>query len=215
MNILSLNCRGLGLDATVGELRDLIRSYNLAVVFLCETKKKAKAMERIKWSLGFRNGVAVDCNGKSGGLALWWRDEVEVSVRWWCEYFLDAKIHFGGSSGGSLGSMVNHALNCDRKHGTFFGSFELKTTFRGCVQETSTRYSDKMNSSEEMFVELLKWRDSETASPTAGWRIWASRGMHIPGVTEERGPQMCRPDWIELQVMLDSGVCFQPPGWSM
>jgi hypothetical protein len=76
MNILSLNYRGLGLDATVGELRDLIRSYNPAVVFLCETKKKAAAMDRIKWSLGFKHGVAVDCKGKGGGLALWWRDRV-------------------------------------------------------------------------------------------------------------------------------------------
>jgi hypothetical protein len=33
MNILGLNCRGLGLDAAVGELRDLCRLYNLVVVF--------------------------------------------------------------------------------------------------------------------------------------------------------------------------------------
>jgi hypothetical protein len=38
MNLLSLNIRGLGLDPAVGELRDLIRSYNPEVVFLCETK---------------------------------------------------------------------------------------------------------------------------------------------------------------------------------
>ena len=49
-------------------------------------------MDKIKWSLGFTNGVAVDCNGKGGGLALWWRAEVDVSVRPWCQYFLDAKI---------------------------------------------------------------------------------------------------------------------------
>jgi hypothetical protein len=70
MNLLSLNCRGLGLDAAVGELRDLCRSYNPAVVFLCETKKRDKEMERIRWSLGFSNGVAVSCQGRSGGLAL-------------------------------------------------------------------------------------------------------------------------------------------------
>jgi hypothetical protein len=62
----------------VGELRDLIRSYNPAVVFPSETKKKAKAMDKLQWSLGFKNGVAVDCLGKSEGLALWWRDDVEV-----------------------------------------------------------------------------------------------------------------------------------------
>jgi exonuclease III len=94
MNILVENCRGLGLAPTVGELRDLVRSHNPEVVFLCETKQKKKVMERLQWSLGFRHGVNVDCKGKSGGLALWWRDGVEVAVRPWCQYFIDAKITF-------------------------------------------------------------------------------------------------------------------------
>jgi hypothetical protein len=94
MNILAQNCRGLGLDAAVGELRDLIRSYNPTVVFLCETKKSARAMEKLKWRMGFKHGVAVDYVGRSGGLALWWRDGVEVSVRPWCHYYIDAQISF-------------------------------------------------------------------------------------------------------------------------
>ncbi|XP_071681350.1 uncharacterized protein [Lolium perenne] len=98
MNLLGLNCRGLGLDAAVGELRDLVRSYNPAVVFLSETKRKARAMEKLKWSLGFKHGVAVDCDGRSGGLALWWRDGIEVSVRPWCQYYIDAEIHFEGKN---------------------------------------------------------------------------------------------------------------------
>jgi exonuclease III len=98
MSLLGLNCRGLGLAATVGELRDQIRSYNPVVVFLCETKMKSKAMDKLKWSLGFKNGVAVECVGKSGGLALWWRDDADVSVRLWCQYFIDAKIMFEGKT---------------------------------------------------------------------------------------------------------------------
>ena len=66
MNLLAWNYQGMGLDSTVGELRDLIWSYNSAVVFLCETKKKARAMERLKRILGFRCGMAVDSQGRSG-----------------------------------------------------------------------------------------------------------------------------------------------------
>lgn len=76
MNLLAWNSQGLGLASTVGELRDLIQSYNPAVVFLCETKKTAGAMERLKWSMGFKSGVVVNCNDRSGGLALWWRDHI-------------------------------------------------------------------------------------------------------------------------------------------
>jgi exonuclease III len=92
MNLLGLNCRGLGLDAAVGELRDLIRSHNPEVVFLCETKQRKKLMERLQWSLGFRHGVNVDGKGKRGGLAMWWRDGIDVAVRPWCQYYIDAEI---------------------------------------------------------------------------------------------------------------------------
>ena len=79
MNLLAWNCRGLGLDSTVGELRDLVRSHNPAVVFLSETKKEVRELEKLKWSLGFRHDVAVSCVGRSGGLALLWRDSVRVT----------------------------------------------------------------------------------------------------------------------------------------
>nr|XP_051207334.1 uncharacterized protein LOC127323201 [Lolium perenne] len=65
MSLLGFNCRGLGLDAAVGKLLDQIRSYNPVVVFLSETKKKSKAMNKLKWRLGFQNGVAVDCVGRA------------------------------------------------------------------------------------------------------------------------------------------------------
>jgi hypothetical protein len=84
MNLLALNTRGLGLASALGELRDLVRSYNPRVVYLCETKQKKKTMDRLQWSLGFRHGICVEGRGKGGGLALWWRDGVEVSVRPWC-----------------------------------------------------------------------------------------------------------------------------------
>jgi hypothetical protein len=92
MNLLAHNSQGLGLASAVGKLRDLIRSYNPSVVFLCETKQKRKTMERLQWSLGFRHGICVEGKGKGGGLALWWRDGVDVSVWPWCQYFIDAKI---------------------------------------------------------------------------------------------------------------------------
>ena len=49
-------------------------------------------MEELKWSLGFKFGVFVDCDGESGGLALRWRGHVQVSVWPWCKYSIDAEI---------------------------------------------------------------------------------------------------------------------------
>jgi hypothetical protein len=55
-------------------------------------------MEKLKWRLGFKNGVYVDCVGRSGGPALWWREEIEVSMRPWCQYYIDAKITYEGKT---------------------------------------------------------------------------------------------------------------------
>ncbi|XP_073360408.1 uncharacterized protein [Aegilops tauschii subsp. strangulata] len=55
-------------------------------------------MERLKWRLGFKEGVAVNCNGKSGGLALWWRGNVQVTVKPWCQYFIDVNVVFEGKT---------------------------------------------------------------------------------------------------------------------
>lgn len=70
----------MGLDSIVGELRDLIQSYNPLVVFLGETKKREEAITKLRWSLGYRHGQAVNCVGRIGGLALWWRDSIDVTL---------------------------------------------------------------------------------------------------------------------------------------
>jgi hypothetical protein len=41
--------------------------------------------------------VAVECKGKGGRLALLWRDGVEVSVRPWSQYYIDATIKRGSA----------------------------------------------------------------------------------------------------------------------
>jgi hypothetical protein len=61
-------------------------------VFLCETKQKKKYMEKLQGSMGFRNGICVEGKGKSGGMALWWRDGIDVTVQPWCQYYIDAKV---------------------------------------------------------------------------------------------------------------------------
>jgi hypothetical protein len=58
-------------------------------------KEESGSDGETEMEFGVQNRVAVDCRGKSGGLALWWRDGVDVSVRPWCQYYLDAKIKQG------------------------------------------------------------------------------------------------------------------------
>ncbi|CAM8971158.1 unnamed protein product [Rhodiola kirilowii] len=80
MRIFSWNCRGLGRPWTVRALVDAIRVFHPQVVCLMETKKGNDSWDRLKMKLGFRNCFTVSCRGKSGGLAVLWADDVNLSI---------------------------------------------------------------------------------------------------------------------------------------
>jgi exonuclease III len=81
MSILVWNCRGLGSDSTVGELRWLVKHFRPAFLFLSEMKMKDKVVQRFMWSLGYSGSLAVSCEGLSGGLALFWLQPFSVSLK--------------------------------------------------------------------------------------------------------------------------------------
>jgi hypothetical protein len=51
------------------------------MVFPMEIKSKQNKMERIQCKLGFLNMLVVNSMGKSGGLVLFWEDEVGVEIQ--------------------------------------------------------------------------------------------------------------------------------------
>ncbi|CAM8908580.1 unnamed protein product [Rhodiola kirilowii] len=89
MTILSWNLRGMGNPRTIRELRSLIRATNPQVIGLIETKADKKKMERIRVLLGFFGCFVVPAKGASGGLALLWRREVDVSIVSFSFYHID------------------------------------------------------------------------------------------------------------------------------
>ncbi|XP_074314730.1 uncharacterized protein LOC141649965 [Silene latifolia] len=81
MNLLSLNCRGLGNPDAVCGLKNLLRREEASVVFLCETKLSSGEMHRVWSRFDGYTGVAVDSVGRSGGLAFLWRDDVRCTLQ--------------------------------------------------------------------------------------------------------------------------------------
>ncbi|XP_074299432.1 uncharacterized protein LOC141630527 [Silene latifolia] len=79
MNLLSINCRGLGKPDTVNALRALVRREAPAMLFLCETKLCGREMRRVREKLEGYYGMEVDNVGRSGGLAFLWRKEIECT----------------------------------------------------------------------------------------------------------------------------------------
>ena len=61
-------------------------------MFLSETKLRKWSMERKKMSIGFANGLVIPSHGRSGGLALLWRKEVNVDVQSFSDRHIDAIV---------------------------------------------------------------------------------------------------------------------------
>ena len=70
MNCMSWNCRGLGNPEAVRELRSIVKLEGPTLLFVMETKIKAKRVEELRYTLGFGGCFAVDSAGLSGGIGL-------------------------------------------------------------------------------------------------------------------------------------------------
>ena len=89
---LCWNCRGIGNPRTVYALRDYLRRWNSKIIFLSETKLRLKQMEKIKFKLGFANGLIVPSVGRSGGHALLWFREINLDIMRYSNHHIDAII---------------------------------------------------------------------------------------------------------------------------
>ena len=77
MKAISWNCQGA---LTVKALKELRSKYRPYLVFLMETRNEDEVMERLRKKMRYENRYYVNPEGLSGGLALWWNNEVEVKV---------------------------------------------------------------------------------------------------------------------------------------
>jgi hypothetical protein len=93
MNLLSWNCRGSGRDSAVGELRWLVKQYRPSLLFLSETKMREQRIKPFMWSLGYNGCLVVNCQGRSGGLALFWSEnDFCVDLQSLCPNFIDVHV---------------------------------------------------------------------------------------------------------------------------
>ena len=80
MKTISWNCRGIGNPATARELRDLAKAYAPSILFIMKTQIDKYRVENLRYSLGFDSSFAVKSSGRSGGLGLFWKNDVSLDV---------------------------------------------------------------------------------------------------------------------------------------
>lgn len=74
------NCQGFGNDLTVRRLKEISKKYLLDIICLSETKQDDDYMRDKGCELGFNNHVIVPPIGRSGGLVVYWKDHVDISL---------------------------------------------------------------------------------------------------------------------------------------
>ena len=67
------------------------------MVFLLETKMMIAEMKKLKMKLGFVNGLYVQRQGRGGGLAMYWRKKVNLEIKSYSRYHIDAVVVEEGS----------------------------------------------------------------------------------------------------------------------
>ncbi|KAF7824156.1 reverse transcriptase [Senna tora] len=84
----------MGVALTVKALKELCRKYKPLIVFLMETKCSGVKLEAIRRRnrLAFDNSYYVDAVGKSGGLAVWWKNDITLNFSFSSKNFIHVVV---------------------------------------------------------------------------------------------------------------------------
>lgn len=92
MKIVTWNCRGLGNGPAVRGLLAMQKEEDPDILFLSETKMDQNRMEGFRWKLGMDNVVVKKCEGKSGGLAIFWKKKVTLHLNAVSRLYIDVDV---------------------------------------------------------------------------------------------------------------------------
>lgn len=80
MKILSWNCWGLRSPSAIPNLKKLDQQKRYGIIFFAETLSNSRKLENIRVLLKFEGCLSVDVEGRSGGLAVMWKNTGSCSV---------------------------------------------------------------------------------------------------------------------------------------
>ncbi|KAL0408323.1 UNVERIFIED_CONTAM: hypothetical protein Sradi_1766700 [Sesamum radiatum] len=93
MKLIVWNCQGLGALWLVQTLTEVVKLHRLGLVFISKTKCKGRRYDRLKEKFNYHR-IGVDAIGRSGGLLLLWRKDVEVWLQSFSVNHIDATIKY-------------------------------------------------------------------------------------------------------------------------
>lgn len=93
MNILCQNYQELRNLQTILKFYHLVKVQRLSIIFIMETKRMQSVMKMVKCKVGFQNYFLINPTGCKGGLALPWREEVELYLVNYSNFHIHVQIN--------------------------------------------------------------------------------------------------------------------------
>ena len=81
MTILAWDCWGLRSSLAVRPLIDEVKARDPLMVFLAETKAGESRLKGVRNKIGYTRGITVPSDGRSRGLALMWKEGMEICFK--------------------------------------------------------------------------------------------------------------------------------------
>ena len=81
MTLLAWNCRGMGSNLAGRILTDEVKATDPTLVFLAKTKARVNRIKGVQCKLDCTQGIIVPSDGRSGGLALLWREGTLIDFK--------------------------------------------------------------------------------------------------------------------------------------
>lgn len=115
MRIGSWNCQGIGATTTRSRLFQLCRIYKFDILFLVETLNSCEILCKLACDLGYSNVITQLPCGRSGGLALMWKNNVSLSLISQDGRLIDTHVTYNNKSF-YLSCVYGHPVQSERHY---------------------------------------------------------------------------------------------------
>ena len=72
-----------------------MQTYKPYLVFICETRQSTERVENLRFRIGTKECYHVKGDGKGGGLALYWTEDVTVNLLSYSKHHIDVHVSGG------------------------------------------------------------------------------------------------------------------------
>ncbi|TYH01231.1 hypothetical protein ES288_A09G041400v1 [Gossypium darwinii] len=109
MKFMCWNCRGMGNPRKIRELKQLLGANNPDIIFLSETKMNGNDFHSVQNKCRLQNGLTVNSEGRSGGLALMWKEGTNVSIQSYSKHHIDSIVKLENNKNMRVTGFYGHA----------------------------------------------------------------------------------------------------------